>query len=57
LNIPNSIETRYAWFQHHALETHFRLIGPDAGDTVVLVPGATLPLAVWDPHAHRFREK
>jgi pimeloyl-ACP methyl ester carboxylesterase len=49
LTISNSIETRYSLFRHPALETHFQLIGSDSGDTVVLVPGATLPLAVWDP--------
>lgn len=49
MNISNCIETRYSSFQHPALETHFQLTGPDSGDAIVLVPGATLPLAVWDP--------
>jgi pimeloyl-ACP methyl ester carboxylesterase len=51
METPHSIETRYSLFRHPALDTHFQLTGPDSGDTVVLVPGATLPLAVWEPLA------
>jgi len=37
-------------------ETHFRLEGPSDGQVVALVPGATLPLAVWDPLVTRLTE-
>jgi pimeloyl-ACP methyl ester carboxylesterase len=33
--------------------THFRWVGPEGGPLVVLVPGATLPLWVWNHLDHR----
>lgn len=49
----NGTSTRIA--ERHQLlpyvggETHFELEGPSTGRVIALVPGATLPLAVWDP--------
>ncbi len=37
-------------------ETHFALEGPSAGPLIALIPGATLPLAVWDALVERLTE-
>jgi len=43
------IDRRYSFFAQPAGRTHYQLVGPAGGAVVVLVPGATLPLAVWEP--------
>jgi len=43
----STIFNPYSFFDHGKLTTHFDLTGPDSSPVVVLVPGATLPLAVW----------
>jgi len=43
------ISKRYSLLRHLGGETHYQLAGPEGADTVVLVPGASLPLAVWEP--------
>ncbi len=40
---------RYSYLDHHGGRTHYELSGPAQGEVVVLITGATLPLAVWDP--------
>jgi pimeloyl-ACP methyl ester carboxylesterase len=48
-NTSNQIGKRHRLLPYADGETHFELTGPADADVVVLVPGATLPLAVWDP--------
>jgi pimeloyl-ACP methyl ester carboxylesterase len=45
----NQIAKRHRLLSYSGGETHFELSGPEDGELVVLVSGATLPLAVWDP--------
>lgn len=44
-----AIDRRYSFLRHSGGQTHFQRVGPESRDLVVLVPGATLPLAVWEP--------
>ena len=43
------VDRRYSFLRHSGGQTHFQRVGPESGELVVLVPGATLPLAVWEP--------
>jgi pimeloyl-ACP methyl ester carboxylesterase len=47
--LRSQIDTRHQLLSHPGGETHFELVGQGDGEVVVLVPGATLPLAVWEP--------
>lgn len=44
----NDIERQHRLLQHRGSTTHYAFDG-DSGPVVVLVPGSTLPLAVWEP--------
>ncbi|MFZ1862658.1 MAG: hypothetical protein WAU39_00430 [Polyangiales bacterium] len=55
-NISNRIDKRYELFRHPGGETHFELAGQGHGELGVFVPGATLPLAVWDPSSRRWSQ-
>jgi pimeloyl-ACP methyl ester carboxylesterase len=43
------IDQRHALFEHESGATHYQVIGREDRPLVVLMPGATLPLAVWEP--------
>lgn len=43
------IEARYSFLAHATGRTHYHRVGPDDGPMVVMVCGATLPMAVWEP--------
>lgn len=45
------IDAKYSFLQHLAGRTHYHRDGPGDGCVVVMVCGATLPLAVWEPLA------
>lgn len=47
MNTPD-LGRRYAVIQTATGETHYHLQGPVDGEVVVMVPGATLPLGVWE---------
>ena len=47
--VSGNIDREYSFCAHPAGRTHFQLVGPAEGAVIVLVPGATLPLAVWEP--------
>lgn len=44
-----SIDARYSFLPHPTGRTHYHRIGPHDGPVVVMVSGATLPMAVWEP--------
>jgi pimeloyl-ACP methyl ester carboxylesterase len=44
-----SIDARYSFLPHLIGRTHYHRIGPDDGPVVIMVSGATLPMAVWGP--------
>jgi pimeloyl-ACP methyl ester carboxylesterase len=48
-NTSTHIAKRHQLLSYPDGETHFELEGRSDGEVIVLVPGATLPLAVWDP--------
>jgi len=45
----DSIDAQYSFLPHLKGRTHYHRTGPDDGPVVVMVSGATLPLAVWGP--------
>jgi len=49
MNTRIQVDQRHQLLRYADAETHFELAGPADADVVVFVPGATLPLAVWDP--------
>lgn len=55
-NTSTHIAERHQLLTYAGGETHFELEGRSGGDVIVLVPGATLPLAVWQPLVTRLTE-
>ena len=51
-----AIEHRYAFLRHAGGKTHFQRVGSESAELVVLIPGATLPLAVFEPLVPRLVE-
>ena len=49
LNVKIQIDARYSFLPHLTGRTHYHRVGPKDGPIVVMVCGATLPMAVWEP--------
>ncbi len=49
MTTSTAIDSKYSFMPHITGRTHYHRIGPDNGPIVVMVSGATLPMAVWKP--------
>lgn len=47
--LTTAIDARHSFLPHIKGRTHYHRIGPNDGPVIVMVPGATLPMAVWEP--------
>jgi len=49
MTTSTAIDSKYFFLTHSTGKTHYYRVGPENGPIVVMVSGATLPMAVWKP--------